>query len=222
MLLDITNNFSRNVNMDPEIGSFTCVTYLMIDFDSLFSDKAFLKLANFELNVEDYVDALQGVVIIESRKDAFRFAEAPSLFFNMPVTLTFKGIKGFEMCVIDDHKKKTYYGSIFKIKRGDMHFRICGDSQFENRFIILDLIGNADAEVLLEFSIGDYVYKDIDFDNRLLNGNSSLSQYHLQRTQSSFFEESLLQYKRIETTRFNFEFIKEYFGFKDIATKDES
>lgn len=94
MIINITNNFSRNVNMDPEIGSSPCVTYLMIDFDSLFSDKAFVKLANFELNVEDYVDALQGeVIIIESRKDAFRFAEAPSLFFNMPVTLTFKGIK---------------------------------------------------------------------------------------------------------------------------------
>lgn len=158
MILNITNNFSRNVNMDPEIGSSPCVTYLMIDFDSLFSDKAFVKLANFELNVEDYVDALQGeVIIIESRKDAFRFAEAPSLFFNMPVTLTFKGIKGFEMCVIDDHKKKTYYGSIFKIERGDMHFRICGDSQFENRFIILDLIGNAEAEVLLEGSIPNFV-----------------------------------------------------------------
>ena len=65
-----------------------------------------------------------------------------------------------------------------------MHFRICGDSQFENRFIILDLIGNAEAEVLLEFSKGDYVYKDIDFDNKLLKGNSSLSQYHLKRTQS--------------------------------------
>ena len=174
MLLDITNNFSCNVNIDPEIGSPPCVTYLMIDFDSLLSDKTFLKLANFELNVEDYVDALQGEVIIENTKEAFRFAEAPSLFFNTPVTLTFKDIKGFEMCVIDDHKKKT---SIFKIKRGDMHFRICGDSQFEKRFIILDLIGNADAEVLLEFSTGDYVYKDIDFDNKLLNGNSSLSQY---------------------------------------------
>ena len=48
MILNITNNFSRSVNMDPEIGSPPCVTYLMIDFDSLFSDKAFLKLANFE------------------------------------------------------------------------------------------------------------------------------------------------------------------------------
>ena len=76
MLLDITNNFSRNVNMDPEIGSPPCVTYLMIDFDSLLSDKTFLKLANFELNVEDYVDALQGEVIIESRKDAFRYLRA--------------------------------------------------------------------------------------------------------------------------------------------------
>ena len=126
------------------------------------------------------------------------------------------------MCVVDDHKKKTHYGSIFKIKLGDMHFRICGESQFENRFIILDLIGNADAEVLLEFSIGDYVYKDIDFDNKLLNGNASLSQYHLQRTQSSSFEKSILRYKQIEKTRFNFDFIKEYFGFKDIAAKDEA
>lgn len=89
MLLDITNNFSCNVNIDPEIGSPPCVTYLMIDFDSLLSDKTFLKLANFELNVEDYVDALQGEVIIENTKEAFRFAEAPSLFFNTPVTLTF-------------------------------------------------------------------------------------------------------------------------------------
>lgn len=76
--------------------------------------------------------------------------------------------------------------------------------------------------MLLEFSKGDYVYKDIDFDNKLLKGNSSLSQYHLQRTQSRFFEESILQYKQIEKTRFNFEFIKEYFGFKDIAAKDEA
>ena len=107
MILNITNNFSRNVNMDPEIGRPPCVTYLMIDFDSLFSDKTFLRLANFELNIEDYVDSLQSEEIIESTKDAFRLAEAPSLFFNTPVTLTFKGIKGFEMCVVDDHKKKN-------------------------------------------------------------------------------------------------------------------
>lgn len=31
MILNITNNFSRNVNMDPEIGSSPCVTYLMAD-----------------------------------------------------------------------------------------------------------------------------------------------------------------------------------------------
>ena len=107
MILNITNNFSRNVNMDPETGSTPCVTCLMIHFDSLFNDKTSLELANFELNVEDYIDALQGEEIIESSKDTFRFADAPSLFFNTPVVLTFKGIKGFEMCVIDGHKKKN-------------------------------------------------------------------------------------------------------------------
>lgn len=222
MELDITKNFSHNVNLDPEIGDEPCVTYLVIDPGSLLSDKISLRLANFELNVEDYVDTLRNEGQTKNFTDAFRCADAPSLFFNIPVRLTFKGIKGFEMCVIDGHKKKSFYGSEFKIKRGDIHFRICGDSQFENHFIILDLIGNADAEVLLNFSTGDYVYKDIDFDNRLLNGSSSLAQYHLQRTQSRFFEEFILKYKQIDITRFNFEFIKEYFEFKDSATKDES
>ena len=222
MLLDITNNFSRNVNMDPETGNEPCVTYLFIDPKQISEERLTVRMVNFELNIEVFIVQLREsdqARIIASEKQS---VDAPSFFFNKPVSLTFTNVKGIEICVIDEHKSKTFYGSNFRIKRGDKHFRICGESQFENHFIILDLIGTADAEVLLEFSTSDYVYRDIEFDSRLLNGCFSLEQYHLQRTQSGSLEEIIPHYHQIETTRFNFEFIKEYFEFKDIATKDEA
>lgn len=221
MLLDITNNFSRNVNMDPETGNEPCVTYLFIDPNQIFDGCLTVRMENFELNIEDFIDQIRKSNQTGVFADEKQCGDTPFFFFNKPVALTFTDIKGIEICVIDEHKSKTFYSSDFRIKRGDRHFRICGESQFENHFIILDLIGNADAEVLLDFSTSDYVYRDIELDGRLLNGSFFLAQYHLQRKQSGFFEGFISQYHQIETTRFNFEFIKEYFEFKDIATKDE-
>ena len=136
--------------------------------------------------------------------------------------MTFTNIKGLEICTIDEHKSKTFYGSDFKIIRGDRHFRICGNSQIPNVFIILDFVGNSETEVILDFSKNDFIYRDIDYDSRLLKGDVSLSQYHLEKWQIKNIEEFVKKYKPISSTRFDYYFEKEIFNFTERAIKDES
>ena len=57
MLLNITNNFSKNVNMVPEMGKVSCVTHLFIDTDQISENQMTVKMANFELNIDDFSSA---------------------------------------------------------------------------------------------------------------------------------------------------------------------
>ena len=220
MNLNITNNFSKNVNMDSEAGKVPCVTHLFIDADQISENQITVKMVNFELNIDDFIDLLTRDPKAEIIADEKLSYNAPSLFFNKPVTLTFTNIKGLEICIIVKHKNKTFYGSSFRIKRGDKHFRICGNSQTPNVFVILDLVGNAEAEAILDFSKSDFIYKDINYDRRLLKGDVSLSQYH-KKMQIDHLEKFVKKYKPISSTRFDFHFTKEIFGFTDCAIKDE-
>ena len=222
MHLNITNNFSKNVNMDPETGKEPCVTHLFIDTNQISENQITVKMVNFELNIDDFIDLLTREPKAEIIADEKLSYNAPSLFFNKPVTLTFTNIKGLEICIIVKHKNKTFYGSSFRIKRGDKHFRICGNSQTPNVFVILDLVGNAEAEAILDFSKSDFIYKDINYDRQLLKDNVSLSQYCLEKTLTDHLEEFVKNYKPISSTRFNFHYIKEIFGFTDCAIKDET
>ena len=221
MHLNIKNNFSKNVNMDPETGKESCVTHLFIDADKISENQITVKMVNFELNIDDFIDLLTGDPKAEIIADEKLSYNATSLFFNKPVTLTFTNIKGLEMCIIEEHKNKTFYGSSFRIKRGDKHFRICGNSQTPNVFVILDLVGNAEAEAILDFQKSDFIYKDINYDRRLLKGDVSLYQYRLEKIQIDHLEEFVKKYKPITSTRFDFHFTKEIFGFTDCAIKDE-
>ena len=220
MLLNITNNFSKNVNMDPERGKEPCITHLFIDADKISENQITVKMVNFELNIDDFIDLLTGDPKAEIIADEKLSYNAPSLFFNKPVTLTFTNIKGLEMCIIEGHKNKTFYGSSFRIKRGDKHFRICGNSQTPNVFVILDLVGNAEAEAILDFQKSDLIYKGINYDRQLLKGDVSLSQYH-KKMQIDDIKKFVKNYKPISSTRFDFHFTKEIFGFTDCAIKDE-
>lgn len=221
MHLNITNNFSKNVNMDPEIGKEPCFTYLFIDSDQISEEQLTVRMANFELNIEDFIDQFRKFDQAEIFTDEKQYDDAPSLFFNKPVTLTFTNIKGLEICIIDEHKNKTFYGSDFKIIHGDKHFRICGNSQIPHVFIILDLVGNAETEVILDFSKNDFIYRNIDYDSRLLKGDISLSQYYLEKQQIEHIEEFVKKYKPISSTRFDYYFEKEIFNFTECAIKDE-
>ena len=100
MLLDITNNFSRNVNMDPETGKNHCVSYLIIEPDKLSEQQVDFKLANFELNIDEYISIIKKDDRMAGMLEKADEDNAEALFFSNPVDLSLTNIKGFELCII--------------------------------------------------------------------------------------------------------------------------
>ena len=59
MFLDVTDNFLRDVNMDPDTWKDTCVTYLIFQPDELLEERVSVKLANFAVNIADHLGELR-------------------------------------------------------------------------------------------------------------------------------------------------------------------
>ena len=62
MFLDVTDNFLRDVNMDPDTWKDTCVTYLIFQPDELLEERVSVKLANFAVNIADHLGEVQQLV----------------------------------------------------------------------------------------------------------------------------------------------------------------
>lgn len=221
MLLDITNNFSRNVNMDPETGKHPCVSYLIIEPDKLSEQQVDFKLANFELNIDEYISEIKKDDRMSGMLEKADEDNAEALFFSNPADLSLTNIKGFELCIIDENKNKMFYGTEFKINRGDRYYRVCGESQFLHNFIIIHFIGDKNSRALLRFLPENCVYKDIDLDTKLLNGSTDLRQYHPEKVEDKRLNDAVMGLKQIDKSRFDYSFLKQYFNFKDYAVMDE-
>ena len=221
MLLDITNNFSRNVNMDPETGKNPCVSYLIIEPDKLSEQQVDFKLANFELNIDEYISVIKKDGRMAAMLEKADEDNAEALFFYNPVDLSLTNIKGFELCIIDENKNKMFYGTEFKINHGDRYYRVFGESQFSQKFLIINFIGDKDSRAVLRFLPENCVYKGIDLDTKLLNGSADLRQYHLEKVDDKKLNNAVIKFKQIDKSRFDYAFLKQYFNFKDYAVMDE-
>ena len=125
------------------------------------------------------------------------------------------------MCIIDENKNKMFYGTEFKINRGDRYYRVCGESQFLQNFIIIHFIGDSDSRALLKFSPENCVYKDRILYTKLLKGSADLHQYHPEKVEDKRLNDAVMGLKQIDKSRFDYSFLKQYFNFKDYAVMDE-
>ncbi|MDO5559771.1 MAG: hypothetical protein Q4F95_09260 [Oscillospiraceae bacterium] len=216
MILDITESFLYDVNMDPDLGKETCITYLIFDPDELYNDKISLKLINFDLNTSHFLDELRMDSKMEHTLKGVTCLNAPSLFCNMPVNFEFTGIKGFELCILDDKQKKIYKSTSYKLKKGDLRFRLTGKSSLSQYFVVLNLIGNTNAKVCIDFAPNDCIYNDEK------NINISYNQYKMENIKNPKWEDFINSCYKERTKMFDFDFVEEYFPlFALRAIKDE-
>ena len=207
--------------MDPETGKNPFVSYLIIEPDKLSEQQVDFKLANFELNIDEYISVIKKDDRMAGMLEKADEDNAEALFFNNPVDLSLTNIKGFELCIIDENKNKKFYGTEFKINCGDRYYRVFGESQFSQKFLIINFIGDKDSRALLRFLPENCVYKGIDLDTKLLNGSADLRQYHLEKVDDKKLNNAVIKFKQIDKSRFDYSFLKQYFNFKDYAVMDE-
>jgi len=216
MILDITESFFYDVNMDPDLGKETCITYLIFDPDELYNDQVPLKLINFDLNISHFLDELRMDSKMEHTLKDVTYKNVPSLFCNMPVNFKFTGIKGFELCILDEKQKKLYKSTSYKLKKGDIRFRLTGKSSFSQYFIVLNLIGNTNAKVCIDFAPNDCIYSDVN------SFNISYNQYKMKNKKNPKWKDFINRCYKEKTKMFDVNFCNEYFPlFALRAIKDE-
>lgn len=216
MILDITENFIYDVNMDPDLGKETCITYLVFNPNELYNDQISLKIINFDLNISNFLNELRLDSRMEHTLKDVTFKNAPSLFCNMPVSFIFTDIKGFELCVLDDKQNKLYKSMSYKLKKGDKRFRLTGKSAFSQYFIVLNLIGNTNARICIDFDPNECVYSDEN------SYNISYNQYEMERIESPKWEDFIKSCYKERTKMFDVDFCNKYFPLLALCSvKDE-
>jgi hypothetical protein len=216
MIIDITESFSEDVNMDPDLGDETCITYLIFDPDVLYDDEISLQLINFDLNISNFLDELRKDNEMNQILKDVTYKNFPSLFCNMPVNFKFTGIKGFDICILDDKQNRIYISSNYKLKQGDIRYRLSGESTFSKDFIILNLIGNTDSKAYIEFEPNNCIYNDVK------NRNTLYNQCELKKIKNQKWEDFINNCYKEETKMFDFDFCNEFFHLSEIrAIKDE-